>query len=188
MALSTSTTISAPGQTIDRDAILNPLRVASNRYGETNDCTVLALAAAGNVTYEEAHAALKKHGRKNRKGPKAQTVIVNGQRHVGCHAFQEACRELGIGFRVMASEEFDAKTMTTAERDRKLSNGRFVAYVRGHVAAIVDGTVVDWTQGRRHRIRSVWQLTPAERKQRQENHEPVAMKRMRRFEQQAMFV
>ena len=42
----------------------NPRTIA----GETKDCTVRALCHAADISYEEAHAALKAHGRKDRKG------------------------------------------------------------------------------------------------------------------------
>jgi hypothetical protein len=41
---------------------------ASNRWGETNDCTVKAVAIAAGVTYEVAHAACALHGRDFGKG------------------------------------------------------------------------------------------------------------------------
>ena len=41
---------------------------ASNRWGETNDCTVKAVAIAAGVSYETAHAACALHGRNFGKG------------------------------------------------------------------------------------------------------------------------
>jgi len=176
--------------TIDRDATLRSLADASAAKGETNDCTVRALAAAGNVSYDEAHAALAKHGRPHRKGPKAEAFrpLPDDGWYVGCPAFQNACKELGVGFEFLPHRDYSAKTMITAERDPALKSGNYVAYVRGHVAAIVDGTVIDWSQGRRHKIKTIWKLTPRQEQPKPAPRpEPQPMQRMTAFAQQELF-
>jgi hypothetical protein len=41
-------------------------------------------------------------------------------------------------------------TMSTI--GKRFPRGKFLVFVRGHVAALVDGEVQDWTEGRRHRV------------------------------------
>lgn len=123
------------------------MSLKSEAHGETNDCTVRALTASTGLDYDTCHAQLKKQGRKNRKG---------------CHWFIEgpkAAEALGFTMRKMDRSEYRAKTMITAERDRAFRSGSFCVLVRGHVAALVDGNVIDWSQGRRHRIAAVYEVT-----------------------------
>lgn len=120
---------------------------SSRSHGETNDCTVRALTVVTGLPYDVCHAQLAKQGRKPRKG---------------VHWFIEgpkAAEALGCKMRKMSRNEYSAKTMITAARDRKLANGRFAVLVRGHVAGMIDGDVVDWSDGRRHRIQAVYEVT-----------------------------
>lgn len=158
----------------------------SRAMNETNDCTVRALAAASGESYLEAHRALAKHGRPHRKGPSAKRVYAHGRYHIDCPALRKAALDLGCTWKVLEPTEYQAKTMTTATRDRRLAKGRFICMVRGHVAAVVDGEVIDWTDGRRHRIKEVYELVPGANKTNQEKqHEP--MKRMTGFNQRSLF-
>ena len=119
----------------------------SRAHGERNDCTVMALTAATGCTYDDCHAALAKAGRKMRRGCNWPTI---GKR---------AAKSLGFLMEELDYRDYSAKTMITAERDRKLRKGNFVLRVRGHVAAMVDGKIVDWTAGRRHRINNIYTFT-----------------------------
>lgn len=128
-------------------ALWDAMSAKASAKGETNDCTVRALTASTGLDYDVCHAQLRKQGRKNRKG---------------CHWYIEgpkAAEALGYTMRQLERSEYSAKTMISAERDRKLRNGNFVVLVRGHVAALLDGKVVDWSQGRRHRIKAVYEVT-----------------------------
>lgn len=120
----------------------------SRAKGEHNDCTVKALTAATGLPYDQCHAALAKQGRKPRKG---------------CHFSsmgKRAAAELGWLMETVDPYDYRAKTMITAERDRAFRSGRYVCQVRRHVAALVDGKVIDWSQGRRHRLQAVYAFTP----------------------------
>ena len=119
----------------------------ADAHRETNDCTVRALTASTGLDYDVCHAQLAKQGRKNRKG---------------CHWYIEgpkAAEALGFTMRRLTRNEFRAKTMITAERDPALRSGKFAVLVRGHVAGLVDGKVIDWSAGRRHRIHAVYEVT-----------------------------
>lgn len=129
-------------------ALWDTMATASRAHNENNDCTVKALTAATGLPYDDCHKALAKQGRKPRKGCHFHTV---GKR---------AAADLGFLMETMDWRDYDAKTMISAERDRKLAKGRYVLQVRRHVAALVDGKVIDWSQGRRHRINDVYTFTP----------------------------
>lgn len=128
-------------------ALWDAMSLKATAHGETNDCTVRALTASTGLDYDVCHAQLKKQGRKNRKGVH---WIVEGPK---------AAKALGFTMRQMDRSEYRAKTMITAERDRAFRSGNFAVLVRGHVAALVDGKVIDWSAGRRHRIQAVYEVT-----------------------------
>jgi len=122
------------------------LRKASADFGETNDCTVKALSVTTGRTYQDCHNALRMAGRKRRRGASMKIM-------------QEAAEALGYYFERRHSP-ISAKTVTSAERDPALSSGNIVLLTRGHVAGMSDGKVIDWTKGRRHRIKAVFDVTP----------------------------
>ncbi len=128
-------------------SLWDTMATASKAHGERNDCTVMALTAATGRSYDECHAALAKAGRKSRRGCNFPTI---GKR---------AAKSLGFLMEELDYLDYSAKTMITAERDRKLSTGKYVLRVRSHVAAMIDGKIVDWSQGRRHRIRNIYTFT-----------------------------
>ena len=91
---------------------------------EANDCTVLALSNAKGIPYEEAHAILKAHGRKDRNGP----MIADWSR---------AVRSAGLQMEPAFS------SITLGRFLREHPGGRWVLHVSGHAFAVVDGKVVD---------------------------------------------
>lgn len=114
----------------------------SRHHNETNDCAVKAVAIACNVAYSTAHAALKKHGRRDRKGTFHYTTF-------------EAIKELG--FKADRVTLNNKRTMRTVGFD--CPRGRCLVFVHKHVAAMVDGKVQDWSAGRCHRVKSVYVIT-----------------------------
>ncbi len=128
-------------------SLWDTMATASRAHGERNDCTVMALTAATGRSYDDCHAALAKAGRRRRRG--CNFPIIG----------KAAAKSLGFLMEELPNYEYSAKTMITAERDRALKAGKYVLRVRGHVAAMVDGKIVDWTQGRRHRINNIYTFT-----------------------------
>lgn len=143
-----------------KSSILTTINQASAAMGETNDCTVRALAIAGAVAYQEAHAAMKAAGRRDRHGPKAFGRLEQGVRRIDCPAITKAARALGIDIRRMEKHEYRAKTVSSAPRDPKLQAGHYIVLVRGHALAVVQGEVCDWTEGRKHQVKEVYELKP----------------------------
>ena len=123
----------------------------SEMMSEYNDCAVKAIAC--DVPYRVAHKALANEGRSKRKGSSMFWIL-------------SAVKKLGYK---MEAVETDAKTITTLPRDKALGKGHYIAYVSRHVAAMVNGHVEDWSEGRRNRIITVYKVTPTatrrERKQ-----------------------
>lgn len=148
---------------------------ASQAHKEHRDCTVKALAVATGKPYAEVHAALAKAGRKPRRG----TSLAN---------MATAAKALGFTWERRDRSHFSARTVRTAERDGRLAAmGRLVLSMSGHVAGMIDGKVLDWTEGRLHRIRSAYIVRPLTPAQIHDEREPKAMAPMTRFDQQTLF-
>lgn len=133
-----------------RSALVN----RANELGEDNDCTVKALAIVTDSSYDEAHATLKARGRKKGKGTNM------GQ-------WLPAVEDLGHHY-VKVTGHFEGKTVNSIESE--LPKGKkFYILVRGHLCAF-DGTeVVDWTQGRRHRVTAVYHVAKKKKDLMEEN-------------------
>lgn len=112
-------------------------------FNETNDCTVKAVAIAGDMPYIKAHQILAECGRKHRKGHTYTKYVP---------ALKDA------GYNVKQLHDTGAKTVSTLHKYLE-PNKRYLVRVRGHVLAYVNGSVEDWTEGRRHRVLMVWEVT-----------------------------
>jgi hypothetical protein len=133
---------------------------AATALGETNDCSVKALALVTGCTYEEAHEALRRCGRKNGQGV---WVLQN---------MAPAARILGFRLRRMPIRDRLAIIQTYPERDRVLAGitthhpRRFrrawaamptmIFETSEHVAAFRDGELHDWSVNNAKRVTDLW--------------------------------
>jgi hypothetical protein len=92
---------------------------------ECRDCSVRAVAFGCSVSYDRAHQALAKFGRKRRRGVRFHKVA------------QPVFKELGVEGRCVRRSGSLAKLL------RDFSEGILVVRVRGHIFAIANGSVVD---------------------------------------------
>ena len=104
-------------------------------YKDTNNCSVVAVAVSTGVAYGAAFKALEKAGRARGKG------ATTGQ-------IREALDYLGYTTRTVVEYFKTVRTVT----DYLPSTGNFIAYTQGHVLSIRNGRVIDWTEGRRHKV------------------------------------
>ena len=112
---------------------------------ERNDCTVKATALVTGWNYRDAHRFVKELGRRDRCGFHT-SIIANALERNGW----------GITSKYVSKPNGGQYTMTTI--GRVLPKGRYMVQVDGHVAALVDGEVLDWTAGRRHRVIKTWKI------------------------------
>jgi hypothetical protein len=127
------------------DDAIKVYKIGHKYYNDTNTCTVVTTAIAANVPYGRAFNLLKSFGRETGKG--VPFALIDRQ------VFRE------LGFKLIKQGDFNTRWGTVSTITKKLpSKGTFIAYVRGHVLTIRDGVVMDWTEGRRHRIRNVYQV------------------------------
>ena len=147
----------------------------SDKWGETNDCTVKALAIATNSTYEKAHGALALRGRSYRKGTSMGKVFKT-LKDWG-YTVKTEYKKSEIE-RIQRWEEYgwnihdsDIELMKDFKRSRWSkgktiksivphlpSRGVFLIETRSHVLCVRAGQVHDWTDGRRHRITEVHRI------------------------------
>lgn len=134
---------------------LSSISNSSRGMNETNDCTVRALAASTGRSYEDCHAALKARGRRNRQGSYD-------------HQWMPAIEDLGFKT-IDVSRQIRGRTIKTAVR--QLPRGRkFIVRVRRHIAGFDGVQLLDWADGRQHRIIGVLEVVP------NENVTPVVVK------------
>lgn len=132
-------------------------RVALN---ETNDCTVVALAAATGRSYKLAYDAMAMEGRLHGKGSHSAAMI-------------QAAANLGFDCkRVCINEIIDryplphrnVLTNVTSHHPDRFADcwpkGTFLMFSRSHVLCVKDGVNLDWSRGRALRIISMFEVVP----------------------------
>lgn len=136
------------------------LREASEKRGERNDCSVVAVAAVCDVPYEVAHETLRKLGRTRGRGTSTFQIL-------------EACKALGFTTeRINRRDKIEQypgvhgrvlKNITTHHPDRFKAVWRdghkYLFLTSSHVAAVVNGVNVDWTRGRAKIVNFVYRVT-----------------------------
>lgn len=106
---------------------------------EKRDCVIRALSIAACIDYNTAHALLKKHGRKDKRG----TPL-----HVSIAALKELFPDVEMKS-ANVSLDFFARSHT---------QGHYLVYTRNHAIALCDGVIHDWSSHPRYRVRYYWKL------------------------------
>lgn len=127
----------------------------SRSIGENNDCSVRAMCVATGESYEDCHAAFELAGRKrgdatwtSMYSPAADLLGYNLIKHDRTNTYYTDCRYDWINH---------CKTPISAEKHLPREGG-YILIVDGHAIGARDGSVHDWTRGRRHRILSIFKL------------------------------
>jgi len=118
----------------------------SKILGETRDCAVkaVAIACGQEKDYRRVLELFRAKGRRNR-GRTPFRVTESVVAALGCAM-------------INVTDHFGSKTVRTLEREMRGMSGCYLIRVRGHVLSVVDGSVHDWTQGRCHRIQSIYKI------------------------------
>ena len=118
---------------------------ASRELNERNDCAVRAITHASGVEYHKIHSMFKSNGRRTRGRTYSH-----------------------ISDRVMETLKMETKDITRAVRrygktirtaQQYLTRGTYIVFTRGHMLCIKGGEVMDWADGRQHRIKQVLEVT-----------------------------
>lgn len=121
------------------------LKTVCPEYSEVGNCTAIAMSALLDQDFDVSVYALKEF-----------TGKAPGE--FGWEPYLRAFKLMG--YQVEETMAYRAKTVTTLERDPLLKQGRYLVSVSGgrHAVALVDGKVIDWSEGRRHRIETIWKV------------------------------
>lgn len=119
----------------------------SNKFRESKDCAVKAVAVVIGRPYKVAHAALKACGRRNRCGT-PRTVTIR------------AIESLGYKVTLLPDNHAMRKAKTLRTLESKVpSRGMFLVVVNKHIIGIRSGMIQDWTEGRCHRIKEIYRIS-----------------------------
>lgn len=109
--------------------------------GDTNCCGPIAISLATGVALKKVIDLYEKYGRKKRQPSHFyQHVNVLGE----------------LGYCIRTTDK-TAKTVLTFERSADKSK-TYLIRIRGHILCYKHGQIHDWTKGRRHRIREVYEV------------------------------
>lgn len=141
---------------------------SSNRWNESNDCTVKALAIAMQKPYEFAHGQLALRGRNYRKGTQMYKVFatLKDNNFTVKTVYQKFTAEYGSGEqgkKMRKSIWHKAKTIRSLDGNLP-QRGVFLVETSSHVLCVRGGEIHDWTKERRHRIVKVSKITKEAKK------------------------
>lgn len=129
------------------------MKACSKAYKEDNDCTVIALAIGGGISYDLAHKIMKANGRKKGKG------ALNHSREKNV-PLNNAFNSLGFTLRKVPQKTIKSKSLMALTRDIKTKE-TLIVYTGGwrgpnHVTVYKNGVCEDWAAQSRKRIISVY--------------------------------
>ena len=129
------------------------MQMISKAHGETNDCVVIAVALAADVSYTHALRVLEAHGRRPRKGIRFHNVYPFVMHELGC----KCERDYGLYDWIVKAKgsRFTGKTAPVWLPPK----GVFILQFRNHLAAFVHGELMDWTAKRKHPVIGIYQVT-----------------------------
>lgn len=120
---------------------------------DTNCCTVIASAIAFNKPFDEVQKYFFSIGRK---------------RNQGFHFFRnldKICKKYNYEYKTIANNRWEVKDMfktglTANNCNRYLDLETYFLETRGHVFTLKNGTVEDWTKGRKHLVKQIVKVKP----------------------------
>ncbi len=116
---------------------------ARARLSEQRDCSIIALALASGVSYEESRRVLGLYGRRPASGATYSTI---------CGALSH----LGLDYTRASLPE--AKTLKTLHRESWAYDGVYLVFTATHVACLRDGQLIDWAIDTKKRIVGFWKI------------------------------
>ena len=115
--------------------------------GEHSDCSVIATSIVCRVPYNHAHKALASQGRRCGGGAYLSWTL-SAARGLGCKVDS-----------IPFGKQKNGSGWTAASIGKRFPRGYYLVSMKGHIAALVNGEMQDWTDGRRHRVLSVYKVT-----------------------------
>ena len=118
-------------------------------------CSVVSMATACNIPFEQAQALMASVGRKHGKGVSVAQIK---------NAYKKFNKRLSNHFDFRSSLDVQTKDLKTISQIcREYSKGTYVLLVRGHILTIKNGVPQDWTKvTSRHRVQAVYSVKNAD--------------------------
>jgi len=130
--------------------------------GDTNGCTIIALAQLLNIDYNAANKlAMENYGRKWKSGMYTMDLL---------HMYNKELKKLGkklvrLSNKVILStvDRHNYRVKTLTSNNIKMANleGQCVVLTRGHVAILENGAVSDYSVNKASHVQSVWHVQSA---------------------------
>lgn len=144
----------------------NLMHAESRSMGETNDCAVKAVAIACDVSYAEAHEAMKALGRKNRNGTNFYNITTKAIEGFGFTLKSWGLVERDEVIKSYPGVHSGLKNITTHHPRRfpqvwSKFHGNLLFHTKGHILAVRDGIVCDWTVNHAKRVVGVYEVHKA---------------------------
>lgn len=116
----------------DEPALPLIVETESNRFNESNDCSVKAMTIVTGKAYATCHKALEAVGRKHRHGCNGHMIIAALE---------------SLGFEV-SRQPFTGKTFITLDVG---TNEPVLTFSKSHVVAVTGNVIRDWSNGTRRK-------------------------------------
>lgn len=114
----------------------------ATKEGEHRDCVVRALTNVSGKSYDEIHALLKKHGRKDRCGTYWE-VSDKAMQELGYESVYMGTSRAARWYGKSKGLPYERTNKTLQTLVKELPRGKFVVFIRGHATALLDGKIVD---------------------------------------------
>lgn len=119
----------------------------SKIYGETQDCSVMAIALTYDISYQESHRALAKCGR------------IAGHGFYTRHALSYLTEQYGIAHTYIdLPKQLNGSRYTNKTIANFLPVGNYLIFVKGHVLPMINGKIYDWSDGRKFVVKRVCRI------------------------------
>lgn len=114
-------------------------------YNEDSFCAVIAVTVASGCSFGKAYNICKKLGRKDRKGTPMWISIAAMKK---------------LGYKVERMPIRPCKTLMMAEKQLP-KTGTYWLRVRGHIACVKDGRLMDWSTNSKKRVYEAYKVETA---------------------------
>lgn len=149
--------------TVGKSEVYSAHLVQRAEANERGDCAVRAIAAVTNTDYAKVHAMMAEMGRKHKRGTPWE-IIWATLHALGFRRVQRCAMDFIQQY--PGSHATALRSVTTHHPDRFpavwQNNKAYIFHTTRHVAAIVNGVNHDWTRGKACRVRTIWEIVPAE--------------------------
>ena len=148
--------------------------------GDDNQCTVIASSVVFNVPYSKMHEFYAQNGRKYGKGLTGtltnkmimKVAKINGYK-VTSYGIMKKYSYAGNSRQFLGCKYVELKNVDCKKNDGEvlvqskhqltvnnfrnyLPRGNYIFGINGHVLAVKNGAVHDWTENRKHKITRIW--------------------------------